>query len=335
MITDEKQKMYNELLNIIVKLKKNILTKKLYNHQTETYNELIIQMKKIVNKMIGKYNDESTEDKREFIHKNIHTIYKLYDLFYNKEVKQNILTIIERNNVRGIVDKFYKIFCGIDRIEDFFKYLPTKIFNDFIKGITHFESDTVYTHPNYHRTNSCGKADKEHFTQFEIQDGDDVNTQKHKKNALIQCYIDRLIYNEIYTYILHEQDARHLYEVKILERMVSKYVTINLKLKLSYTKPIKLMIDVFMFRNVPIYREVYTKYKDGRVLAIRVETNEKYRFKVQTYHQKTEWSSIMPKQNQRIFRNLITITSLKSIQSMPDAWLSNKLSVEKHKHESI
>ena len=109
---------------------------------------------------------------------------ELFDIKYNIE-----------NQFRSWHDK---IFISILHI----KKLPqntTHIFEEFIKGITYFYDEIDQTHPIYHRLYSCGPYRDTHrlgnLICVETLSDEEI---KRRKPLIERCYVERLIYDEIY-----------------------------------------------------------------------------------------------------------------------------------------
>jgi hypothetical protein len=83
----------------------------------------------------------------------------------------------------------------------------TSLFNEFIKGITYFDNEQVYSvrEPVYHRRGSCvarGNINKE---------CDGLITNAETSQEIEKCYIERLIYDKMWSEILGmQQDEGHL-----------------------------------------------------------------------------------------------------------------------------
>lgn len=264
------------------------------------------EINKLSTDLSARYGNDTHEEKERFVQHNLNTLYKIYDTFYNKETKRVIFTKkeITKSKFHGAVYRLYSKLCNITEIEAYFRYLPTKLFQNFIKGITHFESDTVYDKPSYHRSGSCGKKDSEHLSRF-TQNPDDLSKRvQDKKNALTRCYVERKLYNKIYKLILHDQDPAHKLEIENLERMLDLFTHIKVIPVFKGVIPIRLSILVSLPNGKPLYQEEYRKFKNDRVIAVRKE-GDVYKYKVQTYKKQTEWSDSVPHKNEHFFKRLL------------------------------
>lgn len=85
----------------------------------------------------------------------------------------------------------------------------TEIFNSFLKGVTYFSNETVFslTEPVYHRLGSCpNKGNK----NYECVHADNAKNAPEVE-ALEKCYTERLIYDHLWAELTQcQQDAGHL-----------------------------------------------------------------------------------------------------------------------------
>jgi hypothetical protein len=87
--------------------------------------------------------------------------------------------------------------------------IVTNVFNEFIRGITYFTTDppgTIHNAPLYHRNDSCPPKDRPN-----VVCDPSGTTHEDLKNRMQKCYIERLIYDEIW-FQLHsmQQNTGHL-----------------------------------------------------------------------------------------------------------------------------
>lgn len=112
----------------------------------------------------------------------------------NPAIKQDLILI--RDQI------FLSKLNGIEILET--KSHCTKIFNKFMKGITYFAGQNVFNtkQPIYHRNVSCLARDN--VNKFQEKD----------KERVLLCYLERLIYDRIYTEVNKEsQNQAHLNEL--------------------------------------------------------------------------------------------------------------------------
>lgn len=86
----------------------------------------------------------------------------------------------------------------------------TKIYNEFTRGITYFQNEQVYdiNQPSYHRDGSCSKKGSKNHECIQTNN---IDTKQKKKNDIRKCYIERIIYDFLWTkYIFSSQDINHI-----------------------------------------------------------------------------------------------------------------------------
>lgn len=338
-----KQGFYDYLYGHVVVLKNYICAEKLYGVQDPHYKHLVTLMSTIVERFCLQYGRASAAEKEAFVTENLDTIYKIYDTFYNKETKRVLLSKDERHDVRSIIDRFYSRICGIRKVDTYFHGIPTRVFQDFVKGVTHFATDTVHDRPSYHRSGSCGPKDADHLERFAIHAGDSKEMIHQKRDAVIRCYVDRYIYDKVYTRILHKQDVNHLLELEAVGRLVGAFADVRVIVHFQGILPNRLSVLVNLLNGTPWYREDYRKYANGRVLAVRADNiafrtaeQMKYRYKVQTFEAETAWSAALPKAEQGGFAQLIKTlpNSRDRAWSQPPAWLSDARTAAKRDRQT-
>jgi hypothetical protein len=112
------------------------------------------------------------------------------------KIKYGLKSLSSLSEIQSLHDKIFKIL-------NINKYTPlniTRHLGEFIKGITYFSyQQPIDDAPIYHRLSSCGNgsiAFREKYNQCTA-----ALTFKEKRNIKKQietCYIERLIYNELY-----------------------------------------------------------------------------------------------------------------------------------------
>jgi hypothetical protein len=142
---------------------------------------------------------------------------KLGKVYMNKD---------ELSNLRKAHDLFFIKFLEIKiSPRKRFANLATMFTTDFCKGITFFANNSgIEQVPFYHRDTSCGSFDRSSL-----------------KNPIFvkNCYIERLIYDQIYSKIFMEQDVSHRVELGDIERLYEKmYPGENLTIKVSFSDDI-------------------------------------------------------------------------------------------------
>jgi hypothetical protein len=166
-------KLYNDILKLRSKLEIFFWTNV---EVQDIYKSIVKQIKKI--------NVPKNEDDIEiFVKDNRHILYKLYDTFLG----EYSITHVPESEKQKISGSIYKILnnCDIEKPTTFYTYTPSKIFNEFIKGITYFESENPVEEGklNYHRLKSCGS--------FKLKANQKFNSEESKQEVK-KCYIERL-----------------------------------------------------------------------------------------------------------------------------------------------
>lgn len=188
-----------------------------------------------------------------------------------------------------------------------FSRLPTAIFAEFVKGITFFKSDvtSVLEIPQYHRPLSCGSANLTFLQKFEITGSMSATNINRRKRALRTCYIERMIYNNIYEYVLDKQDMGHIIELQQLERLYQDYypdhkLTVDTNIGIDQLDPTFLMIIDSYDDNKFHVEETYEKQDNGEVYCTRkllrnigrsTPFEAKKESKTQSYAKEVTWSS--------------------------------------------
>lgn len=189
------------------------------------------------------------------------------------------------------------------------------VFKEFIKGITYFSNETEYNDKEmiYHRNGSCTKngAGNVNCSAF-----NNSAHKKSKKHLIEKCFIERLIYDQLWQQIQQvPQDIKHLewlhntrlaylscfpdFEIKI---DIEKYEIMPEKLKISrYFKGNHIDSEIYIKRYSNIYEDVVYCIKNNHVLK------RKYA-KEQTFQQQGKWKNVNPikmDQGEILFRKWI------------------------------
>ena len=160
-----------------------------------------------------------------------------------------------------------KIFTNIFKLD---KYMPlgiTKIFEEFIEGITFFsnEAELIKKVPIYHRVASCGKSNadfqKKYLKCFGTNSPENIEI---KKKHIIKCYIERLIYDDIYSKLLNQnkhQNEGHQFQLdETSKNFNSCFLGINITIKLLYDDMFPHTLIVYYTKDDVIVKKVrFTK----------------------------------------------------------------------------
>jgi hypothetical protein len=196
-------------------------------------------------------------------------------------------------------------------ILDFKKQVPknvTKIFHEFIKGITYLNDQSQpLSEPVYHRLDACGSG-TDSFRKEYNQCTNDM-TRKNRNNVkkrIETCYMERLIYDALYKEFSmdDEQNDGHLYRLKLTKEDFTScfpVTSLNVQVEFDQHLPIRLIItrsqydkvySVETYTRTIIYDSVMqAKVYDDIVEAIKKTGNGEY-FKVQTFTTHGPWRKI-------------------------------------------
>lgn len=228
-------------------------------------------------------------------------IYKLYDVTLGNQARI-MMAKNESQQFRGPFDLLKNQLITTKNISYYFASLPTSIFTEFCKGITYFSNEIEEeVRPIYHRSISCGPKTLESQTKFREKDINSKQIKDMKMSYLKRCLIERLIYDEIYNHVLHQQDLGHMLELQKVKRLYQDTFGFeSFVITLRYMKsiyPITLTINTYNYDNL-VCTETFRKnikdfaYKD-EVSCERhdVIRKEKYE-KIQTFSEESPWIKV-------------------------------------------
>ena len=177
--------------------------------------------------------------------------------------------------------------------------MVTSVFNEFVKGVTYFRHEGLNgrDEPVYHRHGACPPKRQANISC-------DAHTPEDEKQALQKCYIERLIYDEIFhTCTQCQQDKGHLEWLENTKKAWQRcFPGHSLEVKLRFhdvvsSHPIIAMLEIHGPNNDMI-REVYTKkydeaankYEDS-VECIR-QVNKQIQMKRSSFDVPSTWQTI-------------------------------------------
>ncbi len=221
-------------------------------------------------------------------------------LFYEKLVKfHKILNNFKKNNIliQGFYDNKYdrlikikfflshlnrpqywsfhnKIFTNILKMN---KHVPlgvTRIFGEFVKGITFF-SDQIENKENipiYHRAASCGNSSQEFRKKYlQCYNKNEPEVIEEKKKHIYRCYIERLIFDNMFAHastylqnninnkVLLEQNIGHKFQLTEREHNFNScFLDTKISIKIDYED------------NFPITLFIYFHNKNGELIKSEI-----------------------------------------------------------------
>jgi hypothetical protein len=181
--------------------------------------------------------------------------------------------------------------AGVQSPTFFYNKTPSDFFNEFIKGITYFENENPIEEDklNYHRLKSCGSSRLKADEKF---------SSEESKQQVKKCYIERMIYDKLYEYYLHEQNTAHKHE---LRKMMNYYITYfpleDIKIEIKYNdqrEPYQLIINEKM-KDKSI-KHIYTKEWNSESvdckLVIKMNNTKRYYSKINTFQRENPWIDV-------------------------------------------
>ena len=153
-------------------------------------------------------------DTSGFVAMHMTKLYKIHEIIVGTYAKL-YLSDRERTIFRTPYDSFFQNTLKLKRFPTKIKFLPTQITTEFCQGITYFKTEhDKKAHPFYHRYESCGPNTLTAQSKF---------SSAQVKNAVKLCYLERAIYDQVFTNLLHYQDIAHLKELRIMQQYYDQY----------------------------------------------------------------------------------------------------------------
>lgn len=249
------------------------LRKYLITHRVD-YTKYLDKFIEKLEFQINKLSNLSTFD-RAILDIEAPKLFKIHDTLVGKFAK---LYIGNTSLMRGVHDRFFAVF-GIKVPRRRFGRLPTQLASEFCKGITYFVNNAgIDAIPFYHRENSCGSLNRVNLLNPVF---------------LKNCYLERLVYDQIYMFVFHEQNIEHLHELQTIERMYQdaypkEQITVNVYF-LDELYPNKLVIRTDYFDGSYPCIETYIKSNEHDFINCSKFHGEIKHEKSQTFLQESPW----------------------------------------------
>jgi hypothetical protein len=286
-----------EALNNIIKAKDRFNNLSI-NSKVSKSNLNIIDVQSFLD-LLSTFADliDPTKNHEKFIKNNLNNIkelkniligddFKIYEKYYNTELSKRLKKvyniIVNRLNYNNIIGNK--------------ETYVTKIFTEFLAGITYFKKELQELRwPIYHRDASCGSKRRQTIYTFrKTLFGPNMG---HK---LERCYIERMVYDQIYRYIVGIQDFGHRFELQTLERFYLEYFPnkyMKIEVKFIGEIPNKLIIsylDSVSNRIIEKYeykRTIIDNNYDNTIICYKKILEKEY-MKEQTFELESEWKAI-------------------------------------------
>jgi hypothetical protein len=218
------------------------------------------------------------------------------------DVRNEVELLLQEPNVRsnngGIIGFRDSVFEGlVPNIRPIqLQRRITRTFNEFVKGITYFAHQEVYAanQPVYHRHGACSPRGTDNHGCLP---SNTVNARKVKKADIETCYIERQIFDAIWTHTQSSQDYRHL---EWLRKTRKAYESCHPDTMLTTSvcfdeRNMPMSVTVEKDNGSDTVTEEYIKlvspegaYLDT-VMCVRTRTNGVAQRKVSSFAAPTEW----------------------------------------------
>ena len=259
------------IYNIVMQVQDYLINNKLDDAKTlDKYSKILLEHVQTFKRLVKDNNVKA------LINEEAARLFKIHNILVGKIGK---LYITDITTFRKPHDILFTECLGIKVPRKRFSFLPTQITTNLCKGITFFANDTgINEVPFYHRDTSCGPKDRRNMTH---------------KEFVRMCYIERLIYDAVYSFVFYEQNIEHLVELRNVERAFQDYfkgysITVRVYAP-DDLYPNKVMITSdHGYYDTPIF-ERYIKHKNGRVECTKIGHDHTTYHKTQTFEQETPW----------------------------------------------
>jgi hypothetical protein len=265
------QDLYKEYINIkkskiYLQEESNIsLLKTEINFSLINNNDLILFYEKLVN--FKKLLDT--------LQNNHILIQGFYDNQYDYLIKIKFFLInLKNNKYRSFHDK---IFINIFKMD---KHVPlgvTRIFGEFVKGITFFSDQMEHKKsiPIYHRAASCGNSSNDFRKKYlRCYQENQPETIDKKRTHIYRCYLERLIYDDMFIHAFTHVQNNMNKKVSIKQNIGHKFQLTEREHNFnSCFLDIKINIKIEYKNNFPVTLFIYFYNKNGEF--IKTEKFEK------------------------------------------------------------
>lgn len=176
----------------------------------------------------------------------------------------------------------------------------TKIFNEFIKGITYFDGEHLYNlhQPYYHRIASCPP---EKNPNMKCKNTNNNSTVKDKSKQIEKCYLERLIYDHIWTYIMRSnQNVAHVSWLDDTQKSFKTcFPDTDISIEIEYSNDVPIFLSVRKQSGENEIIETYEKSYDIQnqtyvyfVACYKVE-NDIVSRKLSSFTHNVDWDTVM------------------------------------------
>ncbi len=249
----------------------------------------IEHVKKTLEDFIAIVRKIKQRDRETFVDQNLKSLAAIkFELDYVAklpEMKKHHFLLLSRDLLFGSLLRKVHVINETTKV--------TRMFNEFIKGITAFSDEDIYNanQPSYHRKKSCPPRGSKNTTCIA---GNTNTIKKDKSESIRKCYIERMIYDNIWSTIMHcAQDKAHIeWLTNTEEAYKTCYSESSLQIDIEYSdNNIPLVLKIYENDNLEIYEKRYDESTNtyiGFVDCLRYE-NEITKRKINEYDKEGLW----------------------------------------------
>ena len=275
------------LKKAVLKYRDYVVKPRLLNHDSVA-TEFVDRIVVFLNAFNVALRRQPEPSREEFWTKNVANVSVIHDTLVGKFAK----TFTIRADIDKLRTAINQMF-GLFHKRPSFSFLPTILFNEFCKGITYFQNEVVIERPSYHRDASCGESDKTAMDKFTILATDAPGEAIRKKTAVRLCYIERLVYDALYSKILYAQDLSHLFEKQIMDHLHLHYFpneTISIEITYDCViLPVALTVKTMNHNGLPTIEKFTKPWTSSIVRCEKTEAGKLY-VKTQSFVQEEAWT---------------------------------------------
>lgn len=187
---------------------------------------------------------------------------------YHEEMSRIVFFLRAQKTDKDLRAFHDRIFTNIFHIGNRVPRNVTRVFDDFVKGITYFDYENPAQEPIYHRLHACGNGTNPFRQQYNQCTGSmDRKTKKDVKSRIEKCFLERIIYDRLFQDLEltfdkdPEQDEGHVHRMKLTQDdFESCFPQTKVEIDIEYDNhlPFKLTIARFV-KSKEISREIYIK----------------------------------------------------------------------------
>lgn len=245
----------------------------------KNYDEHLDNIIEIAKKFRNATNKDLSFDRKHFLDKHGAKLYRIHNVLSNNDYAI-YMTKDTIGNLKSPHDIIFTSVLKLRNVDTTFTRLVSSIFNKFVQGITYFKDDHVLDNPIYHREASCGDKKKDHIDKFSIKLSNSTLDKDRKLRAVRMCYIERLIFDQIYENVYKRQDLGHKLELHNMELMFQSYfpnITLSVTVEFDDVYPVKVIITNNKREVEEYYKQwdnpkVYCQLRRGGQLFDKIQT---------------------------------------------------------------